>query len=191
MVHRQRGFDRGPPAPSIGGVSSAPTPCQLCRSRPASLHLTAVGADGVRQEVHACPVCLQQAGVDPAAGPPPVTALLARAADAEPAPAAGTESAADDPVCPECGISFSAYASNNLLGCPICYDALGERLAGLMRRYHGASRHRGRLPADTAVEMPAPAADERARLEAELRTAVASERYEAAAELRDRLKKLG
>jgi protein arginine kinase activator len=62
-----------------------------------------------------------------------------------------------------------------------------------MRKIHGASLHRGRVPqfeaGDSKETLPIPVKEEE-RLEDELRKAIDSEDFERAAEIRDKLKTL-
>ncbi len=112
-----------------------------------------------------------------------------------------------------CGLSYADYAGLNLFGCAHDYVAFGDQLELLLSRYHGASHHIGPQPsrapspgpvtaaptAETAAEAATAVAErdadadgkQRRRLEAELKDAVAKERYEDAARLRDALKGLG
>lgn len=174
-----------------------PLICQLCNQRPATTHVTELGPDGARQELHLCPECIREHQLDLAAGPPPLAAL-AGAATAQEAAAPTAETAAPPALCPTCGLAFDEYASNNLFGCPDCFAAFDRQVAELVQRYHGALRHAGRVPAGAAVapqpakpRRRAPRRDQRAELERRLAEAVAAERYEEAASLRDALRKAG
>jgi protein arginine kinase activator len=177
--------------------------CQICGKRPATTHLTELEPEGGRRELHLCSACLQSMNVQLESGPPPIAQLLAKSAgggDAE----GGAESEGEsetvavepgaDEACASCGLRFSDYASNNLFGCASCYLSFGDRVEALLKRYHGATRHVGRAPrrAPTAAPATAPArkSGERRRLETALKEAVAKERYEEAALLRDQLRKL-
>lgn len=126
----------------------------------------------------------------------------------------GTEGE-DEPVCGECGLSFSTYRATYMLGCPACYDAFGEHLLTDIRKIHGATAHKGpppaaaqhpaepkgghaaspEVPESGPAEPPPPAAaiDKEAQLRAlrrKLDEAVAAEDFESAAELRDRIRSL-
>lgn len=153
--------------------------CQRCKTRPATIHVTEVAAGGAPAEAHICTVCCQELDWLPATPPPPISELLT-AEDAPSSPAA--------PACPTCGLSFADYQQVNLLGCAHDWTGLGEPLDELVRRWHGAERHVGRRPGEAG---PAAIDAQRAALTAELAAAVAGERYEEAATLRDRLRRLG
>ncbi len=178
--------------------------CQLCHALPATTHLTEIRPDGGRDEVHICATCIAKHQLDLTAAPPSVATLLAFK-DALPEADDAVEAAADDPACASCGLVFSAYAANNILGCADCYTAFAEPFALLVARYHEASTHVGRGPANAASASPVtktrkrtskrgvPAintAERRQELEVLLLSAVTEERFEDAATLRDQLRQL-
>lgn len=153
--------------------------CQRCKSRPATVHVTEVVAGGGHAEAHICAACCQELDWVPAVPPPPVADLVAAEDPAEdPAP----------PACPTCGMTFADYQQVNLFGCAHDWSGFAEPIADLVRRWHDADRHVGRRPGDAG---PAEVDARRAELTAELAAAVAGERYEEAATLRDRLRRLG
>ncbi len=89
--------------------------------------------------------------------------------------------------CPECGMTFAEFRQSGLLGCAACYDSFEDQLTSLIERaQEGRSRHVGRTPAS------GPKCLDReniiASLRQELDEAVASERYERAAQIRDELR---
>lgn len=157
------------------------TTCQRCKSRPATIHVTEVAAGGGHAEAHICLACSQEVGWLPALPPPPVAELVA--APAAPPP----EDEDDTGPCPACTLTFAEYQQVNLLGCAHDYAAFAAPLTELIQRWHGADAHVGRRPGDIG---PAAADASRARLAAELAAAVAGERYEEAARLRDQLRRL-
>jgi protein arginine kinase activator len=90
-------------------------------------------------------------------------------------------------TCPACGIKYMEFRAEGRLGCPHDYDAFRTGLQPLLERiHHGAQRHVGKAPrrnrpsADSAAEL----IDLRRRLS----EAVAAEKYEEAARLRDLLR---
>ena len=102
-------------------------------------------------------------------------------------------------VCRSCGLTFADYSRESKLGCPDCYRYLGESLKSVIAGYHGASRHAGKHPDNPTgisimtYEKPAVQAAPRKSVE-ELKTmlsrAVNDERYEEAAQLRDRIREM-
>lgn len=194
-----------------------PTACQLCPSPQATVHLTELSAEGTRSEVHVCRDCVARLGIT-LDNPPPLAPLLVQVqalahAGAEdgavesvsvPAPAEGES-------CPHCGLEFTAYAQSNLFGCADCYHTFAPQVAELVQRYHGATRHVGRVPGGLTAPVLTVDAQQMdpiqlAKLVAEQRRiakhsarqsltlaladAVAGEQYERAAALRDQLSAL-
>jgi len=45
------------------------------------------------------------------------------------------------PVCPTCGLTWSAYRKTLLLGCSDCYDAFADVLENDLRKMHGVPSH--------------------------------------------------
>lgn len=123
-------------------------------------------------------------------------------------------------VCRSCGLTLNHFRQTGLLGCPDCYAAFESQLAPLLQKAHeGASQHVGKRPArlrgvdatapvkpPAATRTPsprqpkpaapasaAPAPDPNliaATLQKKLTDAIAEERYEDAAKVRDELLKL-
>jgi protein arginine kinase activator len=147
--------------------------CQACQQRPALLHLTESGADGTVREAHLCPQCA--GGLNLGEAPPPLAGLITGLKSRRPA-------AAPEPACPECGFTMAQYRDLNLLGCPACWTHLWPQIEPMVRRFHGTIHHAGR-----SAQGPDPV---RTTLERDLAAAVAEERFEDAARLRDRLRHL-
>jgi protein arginine kinase activator len=172
--------------------------CQICAKRPATSHLTELDPDsGQRQELHLCGTCIQRLGLKLEAGPPPIATIL----DMNPDDGSSAKTkvpsslgipgiARDDDRCPQCGLAFSEFGSGKLFGCPHDYVHFADKVATLLRNYHGTTRHIGRVPG-TVTAPPSEAATRRSLLDTALREAVAGEKYEDAARLRDELKRQG
>ena len=93
-----------------------------------------------------------------------------------------------DKKCPKCGITLGEFRKRGRLGCPHDYEAFADELGPLLEKIHGSQQHRGRAPARSKKRLT-----HRQKVEAlrrELDEAVRSEKYETAASLRDRLKRL-
>ena len=158
-----------------------PCPCQLCPSPEATVHLTRISPAGVRSELHLCRACIARLHLRPEVDPPDPAVLLAA-----PAPAPAT--AAPSPVCDRCHLALEAYSDTNLFGCPACYESFDQAVMALLERYQGAGAHTGRRPVGVApppVPRPAKPAPTLRALRMRLNKAVAEERYEDAAALRD------
>jgi protein arginine kinase activator len=153
--------------------------CDHC-NKPAVVHNTVI-VNGKVTEVHLCEEHAAASGVH-LPGQAPIHQLLGQLAQVGAARPRG-------PACPECGHTFNDFKSSGLLGCAACYRTFATSVGPVIERSHGgASQHVGRRPARAGE------AAERAlliqQLGRELEEAVASEQYERAARLRDRLREL-
>ena len=89
----------------------------------------------------------------------------------------GETSGGDDVLvrCPACGFELPVFRKTGRLGCPTCYTVFARELS---------------LESASDVSEYEEEVDEKARLETELREAIEREDYEAAAQLRDRIRNL-
>jgi protein arginine kinase activator len=93
-------------------------------------------------------------------------------------------------VCPVCGMNWNEFKQSGVMGCGHDYERFAGKLLPLLKRaQEGGTEHVGKVPArKKTVE-----ADRQVttlRLRRELQKAVETENYEAAAELRDKLRTL-
>jgi len=106
-------------------------------------------------------------------------------------PGSKEEKTRENIVCPKCGLTFEDFTHQGRFGCGECYKAFRHYLEPIMRKIHGASLHRGRVPifesTETTADVSLPVKEEQ-RLEDELKKAITSEDFERAAEIRDKLK---
>lgn len=158
--------------------------CDNCKERDAVVHVTRIEKGAVIQS-HLCEKCAAAKGVETTISMPqhPLGDML----QAVQAQAATT--AEDAPACAFCGATARDFRATGRLGCPHCYDAMERSLRELLRRLHGSAKHVGAqydTPVAHVLEKPDSVHDLRDRL----RRAVATEQFELAAELRDRLRVL-
>lgn len=157
--------------------------CDRCHKAEAVLQWTQV-VDGVVRSVHLCEECARKSGVnldDPmSAMPNPLFDLGQPSAISHEAPAGAGR------ACPECHTTFAQFRKSGRLGCPGCYAAFAEELDPLLKQMHPGDHHVGRVPPDGRAAAETTARDLE-RLHEELSRAVAEERYEDAAKIRDRI----
>lgn len=94
----------------------------------------------------------------------------------------------EEKKCTLCGASFRQLCEEGKAGCPVCYSVFREEFAPTLSRLHGGASHRGRVPARLRAEKSKE--EKIAALEKELKDAVAAEKFEDAALLRDKLRDL-
>ncbi len=155
--------------------------CEICHEKPATVHLTQV-VDGNVKKLHLCSGCAEQSGID-LQGPVSIADLLLGLGT----PGAEEEKDAGG-SCPHCHLKMSDFKKTGRLGCPRCYESFARDLGGLVRAMHRHEQHHGKIPRDREAHLRAAA--EQAQLQRELDRAVAAERFEEAAALRDRLRAL-
>ena len=49
-------------------------------------------------------------------------------------------------ICEHCGMRFEDFKNTGTLGCGYCYDTFKNRMDGVLKRLHGSTKHKGRLP---------------------------------------------
>ena len=92
--------------------------------------------------------------------------------------------------CEFCGATLQDFRDTGRLGCAHCYATFEQHLRELLRRIHGAPHHTGKLYLPATPTSPEDPARHIEILREQLRRAVDAENFEAAAELRDRIKAL-
>ena len=155
--------------------------CDRCE-KPAEVHEIDV-SKGI--QVHLCREHALEAGFElPDA--PPVTKLLSDLASMQVQISSGGSGERRHRGCETCGTTFGQFRKTGLLGCPACYETFAKQLESVIgRSQNGAAAHIGRVP-DQAANLVDQQALRRSILD-EIDRAVASEQYERAARLRDRL----
>ncbi len=91
--------------------------------------------------------------------------------------------------CPCCGAAFSDIAESGKVGCSECYKTFYNELLPYLKRVHGSTKHAGRIP-NKAPLATRPAEDTVEGLRTKLNDLIRSEKFEEAAVIRDKIKKL-
>jgi protein arginine kinase activator len=118
---------------------------------------------------------------------PPVTKILSDLASMQVQVSTGGGQRSSS--CTSCGTTFGRFRKTGLLGCPQCYETFRKQLEPVIARsQNGACAHVGRRP-DRDAELADHQALRRSILD-EIERAVATEQYEQAAKLRDRLESI-
>lgn len=157
--------------------------CDQCKERDAVVHLTQI-VDAEVTQVHLCEKCAAAKGIETTVSMPkhPLGDFL-HAVQQQSTVAIG-----DQVRCAYCQTTLRDFRASGRLGCAQCYTAFEGALRELLRRVHGAGRHRGR-----EYEVPITAGFEVAEVDVlreRLHQAVAAEEFELAAKLRDQIRAL-
>ena len=174
--------------------------CEGCGEDPVTHEVFKDPVTGEFIEHHFCAKCEKAQGMigHPEKAAPPHQVAVVRV------------SAAGLGPCTSCGMTFSRFRETGRLGCPSCYEHFEQAIGPMIARaQEGATHHVGKLP-KRAIDCASGAADgkvgkrslkdvlglaeERARkvtaLRDQLRAALASEKYEQAALIRDQIEQL-
>jgi len=164
--------------------------CQLCKKEPATVHIKNT-VNGQVSERHLCEACARKEGMKLGEDLLSNFAVNLLSGFIEMQLGGSKEKREDEESaasCPSCGQSYRQLQRTGRLGCADCYHTFRPHLDPLLRRVHGATMHRGKIPhrSGKAIEMQRRISD----LRVELQRAIAEERFEAAAQLRDEVKAL-
>ena len=168
--------------PAIPGaviIVPAMIPCQSCKKRPATVHLTEI-VKGEKREVHLCEECAQSEGINPLTP----QSFFSHLVDASKG-ATGEEL---EITCPNCGLTYAEFRQRGRLGCGEDYKLFKEGLTRLLEKIHGSTQHLGRIP--TRIGSQLERETELIELKRELTRVVQREEYEKAAGIRDRIREL-
>lgn len=91
--------------------------------------------------------------------------------------------------CPVCATTFRRFMDRGRFGCAHCYEAFDDKLEPIFKKLHFSSEYKGKTPADARLKMRKEE-DPAAKLERELKEAVAIEDYETAANLKRELERM-
>lgn len=148
--------------------------CEICKQEGAEVAIKQ-SVDGVERELFVCSRCAQRTAGTLVSSL--VEMLLGAAVDLE-------LPSRDEATCPGCGLPRTEFRKRARVGCARCYETYARELAPMLRDMHAGDHHVGKLPARERLGRTC------TELERALREAVKSQRYEDAALLRDRIRKL-
>ncbi len=162
--------------------------CDYC-DREASVHLTQI-INNKKVVLNLCKECAAKRGFHSPLDniPFPLSSFLSGLLSQEKSKKDSNDVVPTDLVCPNCGLTFEEFSRLGRFGCGQCYETFRNKLQGLLRKIHGSSLHRGKLPPLLSEE--GSTIKEQERLQGELEAAIAAEDFERAADLRDKIKSL-
>jgi len=168
--------------------------CQNCGKNPAQVHSVLKINDTVTDR-HLCLECAQQAAGMTLNIGDFLADVIKGAFGASPEETVRGKSVSTR-TCPRCGIGQADIVRHGRVGCAQCYTAFADVLGPMLQRIHGHAQHAGKRPAFAGemkqVPAEAPPAEDAqvGQLRMALEEAILAERFEQAAELRDRIKAL-
>ena len=165
-------------------------PCMSCKQQAATVKLTKI-VKGTVEEVYLCQECAakqspyQKKLMNPLANMT-LDAILAGILGQ--AKEEGARHGISELQCSACGLPFESYRSTLMLGCSECYESFEKYLLSDLRKFHGSTVHRGRVPDQGPESLKARRNPQ--ELRKRLQEAVRAEDFELAARLRDELREL-
>lgn len=158
--------------------------CQSCGKKEATVRYYE-NINGEKQELHLCSDCAQNLGFTSFSNIfSPMFASLQG------------YNLMEEEVCKVCGYSFDDYLKTGFFGCPNCYDSFSDRLDDLFIKLHGKSRH---IPIQNKIKTKKLTKKEKEvddydfelkKLKSKLEKLVKEEKYEEAAVVRDKIRKI-
>lgn len=158
--------------------------CQVCGKNPATVNVTEIH-DNKMSELHVCDRCAEEKGLRASTQKFDIGEVLSSMVDTM---TSSDEERVGKIQCPRCGLLYSAFRETGRLGCAECYNAFQFQLRPLLRRIHGDTRHRGKVPTRDGDGIQR--SRQLQRLADELQRAVEREEFEHAAAIRDEIKRL-
>ena len=155
--------------------------CDVCKTNPATVFLTQI-VDGKMQKINLCKPCSKEKGIDDPLNFGLADQFLGLGEAME------IEKGGASQKCPACGFSQADFKKTGRLGCATCYDTFAEGLDSLLKAMHKGTSHVGKVPARLQRTLQFNA--QMKTLQTDLAKAVADEKYEDAADIRDRIKLL-
>ena len=157
--------------------------CEKCGKNHATTHIRSV-VNGVVHEKNLCGYCAAAEGYNELPDNSLTQMLASMFGDV-----LISNSKSKSTYCECCGASFSDIAESGKVGCPQCYKTFYNELLPYLKRVHGSIKHTGKIP-NRAPLTVAPKQDSVEALRMRLTELVRQEKYEEAAVLRDKIKKL-
>ncbi len=157
--------------------------CEKCGKNNATTHIRTV-VNGVVYEKNLCGYCAASEGYGDMKYNSLTQMLSSMFGDMTP-----FDSACNAVKCECCGSTFSDIAESGKVGCPQCYTTFYDELLPYLKRVHGSTKHIGKIPnrAPLAVKADEETVD---GLRSKLNQLIREEKYEEAAVIRDKIKKI-
>lgn len=158
--------------------------CHNCQKKNATVHLTEVDHQNVKNEIHLCEECARKKGLTVK-----LQFSLSELLSGLIEPVMGTLMKEEgDLACPKCGMTYWEFKNKARLGCAEDYEVFKKGLVPLLEKIHGSTQHYGKIPSTVSPELAR--IRELKELQRELEKLVKVEEFEKAAKVRDKIKEL-
>ena len=148
--------------------------CELCEKSEATVYLKQF-INGIEKELFVCEKC---AGKHEFEIPSPMgmSDFLFGVGVNKVMP---SESPKDEKSCSNCHMRKSDFNKSSRMGCEHCYEVFEDELRPMLAVMHKSYKHKGKVPANAKVALSLE------RLEMDLESAIETQNFEKAAEIRD------
>jgi protein arginine kinase activator len=158
--------------------------CNICKKNEAVARLTQ-NVNGKVIELDICQKCVEKKGLKPSK-PFNIADVLVGMSNFD----VDENEARSERKCARCGVSFASFKKSGKLGCENCYVVFDDFIKNILKRIHGRNKHVGKM-LNNLVNTEKVNGGKIVEYKQMLAQAIAEERYEEAAKLRDKMKELG
>lgn len=158
--------------------------CTNCNSREASFHYKQI-IGGKATSQHLCSVCAHELGYLGQGESIFDIGSILNDFIGMPASHGATKNIVK---CSHCNTTYDEFRRTGLLGCDKCYDTFGSVIESTLSQIQPSTVHKGSLGGEAGEKIRKE--NELSQLKADLKNAIIEERYEDAAVLRDKIKKM-
>ena len=158
--------------------------CTKCNSREANFHYKQI-IGGKKAEQHLCSQCAHELGYFGQNESVFDIGSLLNAFISIPMAHGSSKSAVS---CEGCNTTYDEFRRTGLLGCDKCYETFGSIIESTLSQIQPSTVHKGSLSGEEGAKIRKE--NELSTLKDELKKAIIDERYEDAAVLRDKIKRM-
>lgn len=184
--------------------------CQRCNKNEANVRYTEI-VNGEKREMMLCEECSHKLGLDNINFNMPIDFSSFFGGLLEDEAYSNQEfmplfQSVKELKCDNCNMTYDEFISQGKFGCPECYDVFSNKIDSLLKRLHGSNKYKGRRalnstikqdessvkvsPLDGSEKEKSTKETKLEKLQKDLKKAVAEERYEDAAKIRDEINSL-
>lgn len=180
--------------------------CQKCNKNDANVKYTEI-INGQKQEMMLCEECSHELGLDSINFNIPIDFSSFFGGLLEDEEYNGEEfmplfKTVKELKCNNCNMTYDEFINQGKFGCPDCYNVFSSKIDSLLKRIHGSNEYIGRKEINSANNRKKQEVKDNTnksisnedskleKLQQDLKKAIADERYEDAAKIRDEIQKL-
>lgn len=179
--------------------------CENCGENEANVRYTQI-VNGVKKEMKLCKNCADELGIGDMDFSMPInlSSFLTEFFDDTQEAFLPSFSSIKELKCDECGMTYDEFTHTGKFGCANCYETFSNKIDSILKNLHASNRHIGRKgkivkPVLNKADIKEEVRQETKQdseiskidsLKEDLKKAIKEERYEDAAKIRDKIKKM-